>query len=107
MNPADYISRHLQGSKPCDLIADRTEHYVNYVVSQAKPKALSMAETIGATAQDSTLQAVMKLISSGKWDDVKPEHGDISTLNVFANVSNELTSVNGKDYITWYQNSHS
>ena len=37
LNPADYISRHLQGDTKCDLIAESAEQYVNFVMSQATP----------------------------------------------------------------------
>ena len=95
-NPADYISRHLQGSEECNYVSKSAEKYVNFVVSQATPKALSKEEIIEATANDATLQKVMELISSGRWDDLKPEDGDVSTLRIFANLQNELTSLDGK-----------
>ena len=41
----------------------------------------------------------MQLISSGRWDNMKPENGDISTLKFFANVCKEFTSVDGKNII--------
>ena len=44
LNPADYISRHLQGDTKCYLIAESAEQYVNFVMSQATPMALSREE---------------------------------------------------------------
>ena len=36
----------------------------------------------------------MRLISNGQWNNLKPVNGvDPSTLKIFANVRNELTSV--------------
>ncbi|KAK3716437.1 hypothetical protein QZH41_016846, partial [Actinostola sp. cb2023] len=96
LNPADYISRHLQGGTRCDLIAKSAEQYVNFVVSQAALKALSSQEIIEATTRDATLQTVMRLISTGQWDDVKKEDGDATALQIFANIRSELTSVDGK-----------
>ena len=94
LNPADYISRHLQSGTKCDLIAESAEQYVNFVMSQATPKALCREEIIEATRKDATLQEVMHLISTGEWDDLKPVDGvDPSTLKIFANVRSELTSV--------------
>ncbi|KAL9988412.1 hypothetical protein ACROYT_G002850 [Oculina patagonica] len=96
LNPADYISRHLQGDAKCDLIAESAEQYVNFVMSQATPKALSREEIIEATRKYATLQEVMRLISTGQWDNLKPvEDVDTSTLKIFANVRSELTSVDG------------
>ena len=96
LNPADYISRHLQAATQCDLIAEYAEQYVNFVMTQATPKALSKDDIIKATAQDATLQEVMRLISNGQWNNLKPVNGvDPSTLKIFAKVWNELTSVDG------------
>lgn len=65
LNPVDYISRHLQGDTKCNLVA---EQYVNFVVSQATPMALSREEISEATRKDTSLQAIMRLISIGQWD---------------------------------------
>ena len=96
LNPADYISRHLQAATLCDLIAESAEQYVNFVMTQATPKALSKDDILKATAQDATLQEVMRLTSNGQWNNLKPVNGvDPSTLKIFTNVRNELTSVDG------------
>jgi len=96
LNPADYISRHLQSDTKYDLIAESAEQYVKFVMSQATPKALGREEIIEATRKDVTLQEVMRLISTGQWDDLKPVEGvDSRTLKTFANVRDELTSVDG------------
>ena len=54
LNPADYISRHLQAATQCDLIAESAEQYVNFVMTQATLKALSKDDIIKATTQDAT-----------------------------------------------------
>ena len=33
LNPADYISRHLQGDTKCDLVVESAGQYVNFVMS--------------------------------------------------------------------------
>ena len=96
LNPADYIPKHLQAATQCDLIAESAEQYVNFVMTQATPEALSKDNIIKATAQDATLKEVMRLISNGQWNNLKPVNGvDPSTLKIFAKVWNELTSVDG------------
>ena len=85
LNPADYISRHLQGNTKCDLIAESAEQYVNFVMSQATPMALSREEISEATRKDATLQEVTRLISTGQRDNLK----------IFATIRRELTSVDG------------
>ena len=65
-------------------------------MSQATPMALSREEISEATRKDATLQEVMRLISTGQWDNLKPVEGvDPSTLKIFANIRSELTSVDG------------
>ena len=96
LNPADHISRHLQGDTKCDLIAESAKQYVNFVMSQATPMALSREEISEATRKNAILQEVMRLISTGQWNNLKPVEGvDPSTLKIFANIGSELTSVNG------------
>ena len=74
----------------------KSRRYVNFVMTQATPKALSKDDIIKATAQDATLPEVMRLISNGQWNNLKPVNGvEPSTLKIFANVRNELTSVDG------------
>ena len=74
----------------------KSRRYVNFVMTQATPKALSKDDIIKATAQDATLPEVMRLISNGRWNNLKPVNGvEPSTLKIFANVRNELTSVDG------------
>ena len=64
------------------------------------PKALSKDDIIKATAQDATLQEVMRLISNGQWNNLKPVNGvDPRTLKIFANVGNELISVDGNIFL--------
>ena len=74
----------------------KSRRYVNFVMTQATPKALSKDDIIKATAQDATLPEVMRLISNGQWNNLKPVNEvDPSTLKIFEKVWNELTSVDG------------
>ena len=69
-DPADYLSRHLQGSTPSDTVVDSTECYINFVTSQTVPKALGKEEVIASTS-DVFRQAVILLISKGRWDGLR------------------------------------
>ena len=75
LNPADYISRHLQAAMQCDLIAESAEQYVDFVMTQATPKAPSKDDIIKGTVQDATLQELMRLISNGQCNNLKPVNG--------------------------------
>ena len=77
LSTADYISRHLQAATRCDLIAESAEQYVNFVMTQATPKALSKDDIIKATAQDATIQEVMRLTLNGQRNNLKPVNGVI------------------------------
>ena len=58
--------------------------------------ALSREEIREATRKDTTLQEVMRLISTGQWDNLKPVEGvDPNTLRIFTNIRRELTSEDG------------
>ena len=58
--------------------------------------ALRREDITEATRKDATLQEVMRLISTGQWDNLKPVEGiDPNTLKIFANIRSELTSVDG------------
>ena len=87
LNPADCISRHLQGTSHCDLIVNSAEQYLNFILTQATPKAVSRDDIIQATPLVGTLQEVMRLISNGQRDNLKPVDGvDPNTLRIVANV---------------------
>ena len=69
-------------------------------MTQATPKALSKDDIVKATSQDATLQEAMRLISYGQWNNLKPVNGvDPSTIEIFADVLNELTSVDGNSVL--------
>jgi hypothetical protein len=67
-NPADYLSRHpLPARQTSSKEEQMAEDYVNYISSQAVPKAMSKQEILEASRDDPTMQVVTKLIVSGKW----------------------------------------
>ena len=43
------------------------EQYVNFIVDSDVPTALTLEEIQSATAQDQTLQTVIKTINTGRW----------------------------------------
>ena len=59
----------------CDLIAESAEQYVDFVMTQATPKAPSKDDIIKGTVQDATLQELMRLISNGQCNNLKPVNG--------------------------------
>lgn len=83
-NPADFISRHPKPDSASDNIA---EAYVNYVVANAVPKAMTIDDVRTNTQNDPQLQKLMKAILTGDWTD--------SDVSDFMTVRNELTVCNG------------
>ena len=70
------------------------EEYVNFIVREATPKAISENEVREETNRDETLQVVIKLIESGKWHEVenfKHSEIDYKTLQSFKAVQEELS----------------
>ncbi len=64
-NPADYISRHPDAKVTFE--ENIAEDYINYISTNATPKALTLAEIQAETKQDHILQAVIVAVESGKW----------------------------------------
>ena len=48
-------------------------HHVNFVISHAVPKAMSLTEISAETENDSVLMKVKERLKSGKWDEKDPE----------------------------------
>ena len=65
-NPANYLSRHPASTSPPKT--DRAEDFINYVCKNAVPKAMTMEQVADETKTDTTLQAVMTSIQTGKWE---------------------------------------
>ena len=53
----------------CAAVQHMAEHYVNSVASVSIPIAMTIEEVKQETAEDSTLQAVISLVRSNKWND--------------------------------------
>ncbi|KAK2138743.1 hypothetical protein LSH36_2500g00005 [Paralvinella palmiformis] len=63
-NPAGFVSRHPVRNVPD---TDSVEDYINYVISNAVPKALTLEDVRKATATDPELTNLTTAISTGVW----------------------------------------
>ena len=94
-NPSDYLSRHTSLIS-ADKQGTMAEEYVNFLVSSAVPKAMTLEEIQQATAVDVTLQCVVYLTQKHAWNDLEnlPESlkdADRAELKMFKRVKDELT----------------
>ena len=88
-NPADVLSRLPLDNQPFqerDLASVMS--YINYVASNAVPKALSLEQIETATAADPVLQQVHSCLNSSEWLDT-PE------LKPYKRIQHELCASNG------------
>ena len=91
-NPSDYMSRH-----PAQHEFDQTtnaDEYVNFITSNAVPKGMTLEEIKHHTREDQTLQTVIDLVRSGRWNSINQIQvpGVSKTdLYVFRKVSQQLT----------------
>ena len=93
-DPADYLSRHPESNLPHKR--SMAEEYVNYIATNAFPKAMTLEKILPATKADPTLQVIKSLLYSEKWHTLKhpeqiPENADINELNSFSRLKSELT----------------
>ena len=89
-NPADYMSRHpTSGSQMSTRESKMADEYVNFIITNAIPKAITLEEVEKATLEDTTLQRVMKLTRDGRWPNM--QKSDDSSFRSFFNIRNELT----------------
>ena len=66
-NPADYMSRHpSKQAQPVSRHEKVAEEYISHIATTSTPKALKLDEIAAATARDSTLQAVITAVRTGK-----------------------------------------
>ena len=90
-NISDYTSRHpMQSEEDIEAnVEDEVQQYVNLIIENDIPAAITRSDIIKSTAEDSILQKVIKCIKDGKIDckdvDLKPYKG------IFA----ELTNIDG------------
>ena len=66
-NPADFMSRHP--SHQATVERNVADEYVNYVCTNAIPKAMTLQEIQAETEKDSTLQSLIKAIETDCWTD--------------------------------------
>lgn len=88
-NPADYMSRHpdpKQSQTPRHL--SRVDAYVNFVITNAIPSAVTLQEIKDATATDETLQNLARVITTQKWHEVGKDVGQYQQIKQELSVSN-------------------
>eukprot|EP00117_Sycon_ciliatum_P006349 scpid86040/ scgid0626/ len=68
-NPADVLSRNPQPHPDLPNIgAQEDTAYIHALATAAKPNALALKEIADATTADTTLQAILSSLQSGRWD---------------------------------------
>lgn len=88
-NPADYMSRHpdpKRSQTPRHL--SRVDAYVNFVITNAMPSAVTLQEIKDATATDETLQNLARVITTQKWHEVGKDVGQYQQIKQELSVSN-------------------
>ena len=96
-NPSDYLSRHSSLREEDTTLA---EEYVNFISSNAVPKAMTLAEIQHATTQDKTLQCVIHLTRNNGWHNLNnlPQEyreANQAELHLFKHIKDDLTVNNG------------
>ena len=92
-NPSDFLSRH-PSKDSSHQFADIAEAYVNFITAHSLPKAISLEDIQQATANDSILQKLTKMISNDAWmlkDEDNMSEEEKAELNHFTKVKEELT----------------
>ena len=89
-NPSDFLSRHTSLMEP-KREEKMAEDYVNFISLHAIPRAMTLAELQEATRADVTLQHLMGVICSGRWDDPVADGVDKAQFTQFAHVRDELS----------------
>ena len=84
-NPSDFLSRHVT------MVSDEkqgtlAEDYVNFLTSQAVPRAMTVEEIQQATLQDTTLQRLADMIRQDNFEDA-----DGGELALFKRTKDKLT----------------
>ena len=78
-NPADYLSRH-----PVQLAKSKSiaEEYVNFIASNAVPKAMTRDEVRDEINKDLTMQKLKECLHSGKWSILNQEKRNFKEITV-------------------------
>ena len=89
-NAADYMSRHpdSENSKPNDHTS-RIDAYVNFVVLNSVPPAMTLKEVQDATSTDEVLKKLSEVILSQSWHNIDKD------ILRYKNVKDELSISNG------------
>ena len=95
-NPADYLSRHPDSTTKQSRREEKVaEEYINYVFTNAVPKALTQEEIMIAAKEDATLQAVILALNTGQSYNVQSSNViNMATFNALARVKKDLTIAN-------------
>ena len=67
LNPADFLSRHPKAFSKASHPSNLAEEHILAVVQHSAPKAVTVDDIIQATAADSTLQAAIRAVQTGRW----------------------------------------
>ncbi|KAK3108827.1 hypothetical protein FSP39_016677 [Pinctada imbricata] len=71
-NPADYMSRHPVVTNQRNTHEQKiAEQYVNFIATEAVPKAMTLNEIVTASKEDQTITKAIELVKSGKWHEIK------------------------------------
>ena len=99
-NPAAYCSRHPLATTESSRAKKMAEEYINFIVENASPIAISMDEIKRETLQDTELQQVTEVIHTGKWHklltNVTPAN---SPFRVYHKGENELCTMPNRDIV--------
>jgi transposase InsO family protein len=94
-NPSDFLSRHV--SNRDDSLHDKmAEDYVNFLCTEAVPKAMTLTEIQTSTSEDVTLQCLIDIIRNQSWNKIDTQSedldgADLAELKRFKQVKDELT----------------
>ncbi|RXN06658.1 putative protein K02A2.6-like protein [Labeo rohita] len=97
-NPADYLSRHpipAQSPTRNTRATKVAEEYVNFIMQNNTPKAMTLDEIKSETLKDATLQKVSALIRNNAWHTVTKD----TALRQYEQVKSELTVSHEDDII--------
>ena len=71
-NISDYTSRHpvpsQRGNDKEDSNSDEVQQYVNFIMKNDIPSAITLSEIVESTAKDNVLQKIINCIKQGKLD---------------------------------------
>ena len=92
-NSADYMLRHpSKQAQPVSNQEKVAEEYISYIATTSTPKVLKLDEIAAATARDSTLQAVITAVRTGKlFAAAKHPNVDGAVYKALEQVKREIT----------------